>query len=170
MPYALRVAAATVDRFLDSFRREAETFYGERLVSVAVFGSHAAGRAHRRSDLDLFIVLASAPARRARRLDEFDELEAQLGPALAAAEAAGAPIELSPVIRTRAEAEGFAILYLDMTVDVRILVDRDDFLRRRLDRMRAELRRLGAERRTLGDKWYWVLKKDYRPGEVFEIT
>ena len=74
------------------------------------------------------------------------------------------------MIRTREEAEGFSILYLDMTMHVRILVDRDDFLRRRLDRMRSELDRLGAERRTLGDRWYWVLKQDYRPGEVFEIS
>jgi hypothetical protein len=39
-----------------------------------------------------------------------------------------------------------------------------------LDRMRAELQRLGAERHTVGDRWYWVLKRDYRPGEVFEIS
>jgi hypothetical protein len=139
-------------------------------VTLAVFGSHASGRARSRSDLDLFIVLTSAPPRRRLRLDEFDRLEEQLTSAFDALEGAGWSVELSPVIRTREEAEGFSILYLDMTVDVRVLVDRDDFLLRRLDRMRAELRRLGAERRTSGSRWYWVLKKDYRPGEVFEIT
>lgn len=104
------------------------------------------------------------------RLDEFDRLEEELSPALEELEAQGWSADLSPVIRTRDEAEGFSVLYLDMTVHVRIIVDRDDFLRRRLDRMRAELQRLGAERRTLGDRWYWVLKKDYRPGEVFELS
>ncbi len=159
-----------VDRFLDDLRRLAEAFYGERLVSLAIFGSHASGLARPRSDLDLFIVLASAAPRRRLRLDEFDRLEADLAPAVAALEREGWSIDLSPVIRTREEAEGFSILYLDMTMHVRILVDRDDFLRRRLDRMRSELDRLGAERRTLGDRWYWVLKQDYRPGEVFEIS
>lgn len=32
-----------IDRLLEAIRREAEAFYGERLVSLAVFGSHASG-------------------------------------------------------------------------------------------------------------------------------
>jgi predicted nucleotidyltransferase len=164
------MAATAIERFLDELRQRAQAFYGDHLISLAVFGSHASGRARPRSDLDLLLVLSTAAPRRRLRLDEFDRLEEDLGPALDALEAEGWPCDLSPVIRTRDEAERFSILYLDMTVDVRILVDRDNFLQRRLDRMRAELQRLGAERRTLGDRWYWVLKKDYRPGEVFEIT
>jgi predicted nucleotidyltransferase len=163
-------ASAAIEQFLDDLRRHVESFYGERLVSLAVFGSHASGRARPRSDLDLLSILPDAAPRRRLRLDEFDRFEAHLAPALQALEAAGWSLDLSPVIRTRGEAEGFSILYLDMTVAVRILVDRDAFLQRRLDRMRAELQRLGAERRTLGDRWYWILKKDYRPGEVFEIS
>ncbi len=162
--------ADAIDRFIAELRERADAFYGDRLISLAVFGSHASGRAHSRSDLDLLIILSTAAPRRRLRLDEFDRLEADLAPALDRLEAEGWSLDLSPVIRTRNEAEGFSILYLDMTVHVRILVDRNDFLRRRLDRMRTELQRLGAERRTLGDRWYWVLKKDYRPGEVFEIT
>ncbi|MFQ5666900.1 MAG: nucleotidyltransferase domain-containing protein [Candidatus Binatia bacterium] len=163
-------AAPPIDGFLDALRQRATVFYGPRLVSLAVFGSHASGRAGPRSDLDLLIILATAAPRRRFRLDEFDALEAGLTPAFDALEAQGWNVELSPVIRTCDEAEGFSILYLDMTVHVRILVDRDDFLARRLERMRAELHRLGAERRSRGDRWYWVLKKDYRPGEVFEIS
>jgi predicted nucleotidyltransferase len=166
----MRTMSSAIDRFLDALRRQAEKFYGERLVSLAVFGSHASGRARPRSDVDLFMVLTGAAPKRRLRLDEFDRFEEQLAPAIEAAEAGGQQVELSPVIRTRDEAEGFSILYLDMTVHVRILVDRDEFLARRLDRMRAELRRLGAERKTFGDRWYWILKKDYRPGEVFEIS
>jgi len=160
----------TLEQFLAELRRQAVAFYGDRLVSLAVFGSHASGRAQPRSDLDLFVVLASAAPRRRHRLDEFDVFEETLAPTIEALEGAGFDVELSPVIRTRAEAEGFSILYLDMTVHVRILFDRDDFLQRRLERMRVELARLGAERHTMGDRWYWVLKKDYRPGEVFEIS
>lgn len=155
--------------FLDELCQRATAFYGERLVSLAVFGSHATGRARPRSDLDLLIVLEGAAPRRRLRLDEFDRLEEELAPALERLEAEGWSTDLSPVIRTRQEAEQFSILYLDMTIHLRILADRGDFLRRRLDRLRAELERLGAERRTMGERWYWVLKKDYRPGEVFEI-
>jgi predicted nucleotidyltransferase len=163
-------AAVAIDRFLDELRGHALAFYGERLVSLAVFGSHASGRARPNSDLDLLLVLTAAAPRRRLRLDEFDQFEDGLAPALETVEQEGWSIELSPVIRTRDEAAGFSILYLDMTVDVRILFDRQEFLRRRLDRMRTELRRLGAQRRTLGTRWYWVLKKDHRPGEVFEIS
>lgn len=171
LPYDPDVSKATaIDRFLDELRRQAAAFYGERLVSLAVFGSHASGRARPRSDVDLLIVLTDAAPRRRQRLDEFDRLEEDLALPLEALEAAGWSVDLSPVIRTRDEAEQFSILYLDMTVHIRILIDRDAFLEHRLDRMRAEIRRLGAERRTLGDRWYWVLKKDYRPGEVFEIS
>jgi predicted nucleotidyltransferase len=161
---------AAIEQFLEELCRRATAFYGDRLVSLAVFGSYASGRATPRSDLDLLLVLESAPPRRRLRLEEFDRLEDDLAPALETVANQGWSLEINPVIRTREEAEGFSILYLDMTVHVRMLLDRGDFLRRRLDRMRAELQRLGAERRTIGERWYWVLKKDYRLGEVFDIS
>jgi uncharacterized protein len=163
------VTADAIDAFLGVLAGRAKALYGVRLVSLAVFGSHAAGRATRRSDIDLFVVLESAASCRRLRLEEWDRLEDDLAPALQRLESKGWSTELSPVIRTREEADGFSILYLEMTVDVRLLVDRHGFLAAPLERMRAELRRLGAERRTLDGKWYWVLKRDYRPGEVFEI-
>lgn len=167
--YHRAVTTDAIDTFLGVLADRARAFYGERLVSLAIFGSHAAGRATARSDIDLFVVLESAAPRRRLRLEEWDRLEDDLAPALERLESEGWSAELSPVIRTREEAVGFSILYLDMTIDVRLLVDRGAFLAARLERMRAELHRLGAERRTLGGKWYWVLKRDYRPGEVFEI-
>jgi hypothetical protein len=47
--------------------------------------------------------------------------------------------------------------------------DRDNFLRGVLDELASRLRALGAERRRVGRLWYWILKRDYRPGEVIEI-
>jgi predicted nucleotidyltransferase len=158
-----------IERFFGLLAEQAAGFYGDRLVSLAVFGSHASGRARPGSDLDVLIVLSEASARRRLRLDEFDRLEERLAGALASLDQAGWPLDLSPVIRTRDEAEGFSVLYLDMTVDVRVLIDRGEFLRRRLNRLRARLEELGARRQPLDGGWYWVLKEDYRPGEVFEI-
>jgi uncharacterized protein len=158
-----------IERFFGVLAEQTAGFYGDRLVSLAVFGSHASGRAQRGSDLDVLIVLSEAPPRRRLRLEEFDRLEARLAGALADLDQAGWPLDLSPVIRTRDEAEGFSVLYLDMTVDVRLLIDRGDFLRHRLDRLRARIEELGARRQPLDSGWYWVLKDDYRPGEVFEI-
>lgn len=35
--------------------------------------------------------------------------------------------------------------------------------------MKERLKLLGAKRVWSGDTWYWILKEDYKPGEVFEI-
>ena len=56
-----------------------------------------------------------------------------------------------------------------MVVDAVIVFDRDDFFRKVLDELSSRLLALGAERKRVGKLWYWVLKKDYRPGEVIEI-
>ena len=42
-------------------------------------------------------------------------------------------------------------------------------LRDALDRFAARLAALGARRKWRGSAWYWDLKPDYRPGEVFEL-
>src|SRR5437868_48887 len=60
-----------VDSFLAHLTDRAVEFYGERLVSLVVFGSFASGRAHKGSDLDLLIVLNDAAPRRQQRLTEF---------------------------------------------------------------------------------------------------
>jgi hypothetical protein len=43
------------------------------------------------------------------------------------------------------------------------------FFRNILDEVAEKLKALGAERKRVGKLWYWVLKKEYRPGEVIEI-
>ena len=56
-----------------------------------------------------------------------------------------------------------------MVEDARILHDANGFLAARLDRLRARLRELGARRIWRGNAWYWELKPDLRPGEVFSL-
>jgi hypothetical protein len=80
-----------------------------------------------------------------------------------------APIELSPVFRTPEELVAGGLLYLDMTEDARILHDPDGVLAGFLERFRVRLARLGSRRIWRGNAWYWDLKPDYKPGEVFEI-
>ncbi|HWP57484.1 MAG TPA: hypothetical protein VNL14_06340, partial [Candidatus Acidoferrales bacterium] len=38
-----------------------------------------------------------------------------------------------------------------------------------LQRLRERLARLGARRVWRGNAWYWDLKPDFKPGDVFEI-
>jgi len=42
-------------------------------------------------------------------------------------------------------------------------------LLQKLERLRARLAVLGARRIRRGNAWYWDLKPDYRPGDVFSL-
>ncbi len=152
-------------------RIEAEThrLYGERLVSLALFGSVARGRMGPDSDIDLLIVADPLPAGRMARVREFDAVEAALAADLEAAARAGVHTYLSPVFKTRAEVDWGSPLFLDMTLDARLLYDRDSFFARRLDALRARLQALGSQRKQLGGGYYWVLKPDWQPGEEIRL-
>lgn len=56
-----------------------------------------------------------------------------------------------------------------MLEDARIVYDRDGFLQKAFDEFSVSLSRLGARRIWRDTSWYWDLKPDYKPGEVFEI-
>jgi hypothetical protein len=38
-----------------------------------------------------------------------------------------------------------------------------------LERVRSRLQQLGAQRIHRGNAWYWDLKPDFKPGEIFEL-
>lgn len=54
-------------------------------------------------------------------------------------------------------------------VDTVIVYDEGWFFKSILDDLASKLRALGAERKRIGESWYWVLRRDYKPGEVIKI-
>jgi len=154
-----------VDVLLTACREE----YGERLVSLAVFGSVGRGAAHPGSDLDFLLVADDLPRGRLRRMAQFSPVLADVEKWLAANWHDGRPPELSPILKAREEALAGSPLFLDMTEDARILFDRDGFLGGCLERLADRLRELGARRIVRGNAWWWDLKPDYKPGEVFSL-
>jgi len=78
-------------------------------------------------------------------------------------------IDFSPIIKTSEEAMRLSPLYLDMVEDAIIAYDKDDFFTKVLERVRKRLEELGSKRVRMGRKWYWILKPDYRFGEVIRI-
>ena len=157
------------DAILGRVAEEVAGLYGPRLVACAVFGSVARGTQRQDSDIDLLIVARDLPRGRFARVEEFLAVEARLERDLRPVDAGTLPINLSPVFKTPEEAEAGSPLFLDMVEDARILFDAESFLARRLQRLGMRLRELGARRIVIGNGWYWELKPDLRPGEIFAL-
>jgi predicted nucleotidyltransferase len=143
--------------------------YGERLISVAIFGSAGRGTARPDSDIDLLLVAHGLPDGRVARNQDFMAVEDAMEPALETARAHGCSWYLSVVFKTPEELAFGSPLLLDMTEDARVLYDPEGVLAAALERLRRRLAELGARRVWYGSAWYWDLKPDYVPGEVFEI-
>ncbi len=154
---------------LKALRKACRQHYGRRLVTLAVFGSLGRGTAGPESDVDLLVIARSLPRGRIPRADDFTHVEQALEPILHQLAADGVHTRFSPIIRTPEEIEQGSPLLLDMIEDALILYDRDRFFARKIEALRERLAALGARRVWRGEQWYWDLKPDYRPGEVFEI-
>lgn len=146
-----------------------KSFYGDRLVSVAVFGSVARGTQNFDSDIDVLIIVNNLPAGRMKRIREFEAVEERIEPILKRLQKKGIHTDISAILKTPEEAERGTPLFLDMVEDARILFDRSGFFLGILERLKNRLNRLGARRIWRGNAWYWVLKPDFKPGEVFEL-
>ena len=144
---------------MEGLRRE----FGERLVSVAIYGSAARGEAGEESDLDVLVVAEDLPDDLGERLRISGRLAISLRPP------PGVPSPLSAVLLTPREVSRNPPILLDLVEDAVILYDRGGFLSRALERLRKRLKELGAKRVRTERGWYWVLKPDAKFGEVVEI-
>jgi hypothetical protein len=90
-------------------------------------------------------------------------------PIITAGRHAGFFTECSPVFKTPAEMRAGSPLLLDMVDDARVLFDREGFFAGAMMRLRERLAALGARRVWRGNAWFWDLKPDYQPGDVFEL-
>ncbi|MCL6634486.1 MAG: nucleotidyltransferase domain-containing protein [Peptococcaceae bacterium] len=155
--------------FLEELLAETTRFYGDRLVTLAVFGSVGRGTQRADSDIDIMLIAEPLPAGRLKRLREFEQVEEALEPALRQLKDAGIHTCLSPVIKTPREILRGSLLFLDLIEDSIFLFDRNGFFRGFLEDFKKRLEKLGARRVKRGNAWHWVLKEDYREGEVFEL-
>lgn len=155
--------------FIGAILAAARAAYGERLRSMALFGSVARRTARPDSDVDLFLVVEDLPRGRRARLESFDPVEARLAGAIAELARRGIHTELSPVLRTPEDIRTASPLMLDLTEDAVILEDHGGVLAAALDDLRVRLRRSGAKRIWRGADWYWDLKPDYQRGEIIRF-
>lgn len=153
------------DPILLAFKGACLTAYGERLVSLAVFGSVAANRMKPDSDIDALLVCDPLPGGRIPRVREFEAVDRLCAGALEQARAQGVNTTLSPLIKTPAEVLQGSLLFLDMTDTVRILHDRERFLALYLQSLKERLAEMGSKRVRCGGGYYWLLRPDLRAGE-----
>jgi len=163
MAIATQAVSVDITETLNRLTSLCKDHYGERLISLAVFGSVGRGTPRPDSDIDLLLVIKNLPGGRIARVKEFSAIEATLGMEMRGR------IELSPVFKTPEDIANGSPLFLDMVEDVRMLFDRDDFFKGVLKNLKERLRKLGARRIWQGNVWYWDLKPDYKQGEIFEI-
>lgn len=148
-------------RVLQELQKKIIEFYGDRLISLIIYGSYARGTATSQSDLDLLLIVKKLPKRKMKRIEEFiNNVENKLQVS---------SYYISPVIKTQEEASQGSPLFFDMVYDVIILYDREEFFQNILESLRKRFKELGSQRIWRGNRWYWILKPDIQPGEVFEI-
>lgn len=167
--YAVRMLKKKFQELQDKLLDETKNFYGNRFVSFVVFGSVARGTYRFNSDIDILIIAENLPKGRMKRAAQFSIVEERVEPFLESLKKQGIDTFISAVFKTPQEAELGSPLFLDMVEDARILYDKNEFFAKRLEKLRTRLRELGAKRVWKGNVWHWVLKPDYRPGEVIEL-
>lgn len=159
-----------VSRVTESLLEILKQRLGEKLVSVVLFGSYARGQITPESDVDILIIAeglsSSSLERQALFTKIINEVESSLRDILS--ELGSLPY-VSAILKTPQEADRISRIYFDMINEAKILYDRNDFFKGVLRKVRTRLEELGAKRIQIGKMWYWDLKPDYRPGEIFEI-
>jgi predicted nucleotidyltransferase len=158
-----------LQRLQEGLTRHVHALYDDRLVSLVVFGSVGRGTPRHDSDLDVLIVAEGLPNGRIARVEEFAAVEEALIPIITDGRRAGFFTECSPVFKTPTELRTGSPLLLDMVDDARVLFDREGFFASAMTRLRERLATLGARRVWRGNAWFWDLKPDYQPGDVFEL-
>jgi predicted nucleotidyltransferase len=132
-----------------------------------VYGNVARSLATRDSDFDMLVIFENLPRSIFVRVRLFKRAEDLIQPLLDDLMDSGCAVALSQVIKTRSETTRFSQIYIDMTEDAAIVYDKGGFFEGVLTRLIKRLRELGV---WVNDKsWYWVLKGDYKFGEVIEI-
>jgi uncharacterized protein len=161
----------TYQPLLDRFTDTLEQVYGDRLISVVLFGSVARGTANPDSDLDLLVIIDGLPERYGDRLDDILPIlkGLRVDPTYDLLISEGIFPSPSVILFTPKEANQHRLLYLDMIEDSVRLFDRQGFFENRLEALRIRLKELGAAKTRQNGDWYWDLKPDLRPGEALVL-
>lgn len=75
----------------------------------------------------------------------------------------------SPLIKTIEEVAYGSTVFLDISEEGKVLYDRDDFFYNYISGFRDKLNRLGSKKIRFKGGYYWLLKPDYKSGDLIEL-
>ena len=157
-------------RFIEHLAQELQEKIGDDLISVILYGSYARGQIGVGSDVDILIIARNlSPSSLDRQVFFNKILPVVEEPLRKGLHRMGYFPYISAILKTPEEANRVSRFYFDMIDEAKIFLDKDDFFKSVLERVRKRLKELGAKKIQVGKMWYWDLKPDYRPGDVFEI-
>jgi hypothetical protein len=155
----------------DEYTRAIHDFFGDKLISVAFFGSVARGTAGRESDVDVLVVAKNLPRDVGLRFRETAPVHDALKRtnAYSNLKLQGRSGFVSDIFLTPDEAKSHPPILLDVCYDGVLAYDRDRFLEGVLGDIDRRLKELKAKRVKASKGYYWILKPDVKPSEAVEI-
>ncbi len=159
-----------VPRVIDPLLKKLKQSLGENLFSVILYGSSARGQMGPESDVDILIVAEGLSPSSLERQVFFTQILNEVETSLKETVKREDQVPyISAILKTPKEAVHISRIYFDMIEEAIILYDPKGFFEGVLKKAKAQLERLGARKIRVGKMWYWDLKPDYQPGEIFEI-
>jgi hypothetical protein len=155
----------------DEYTRAVHGFFGDRLISVAFFGSVARGTAGKESDIDVLVVAENLPRDVGLRFRETGPVHDALKrtDAYRNLRLQGRSGFVSDIFLTPEETKTHPPILLDICYDGVLVYDRARFLEGVLGDIDRRLKELKAKKVIASKGYYWILKPDAKPSEVVEI-
>jgi predicted nucleotidyltransferase len=155
----------------DEYTRAIRDFFGNRLVSVAFFGSVARGTADPESDVDVLVIAEDLPKDVGLRFRETMPVHEKIrkSKAYSVLRLKGRSGFVSDLFLTPEEAMAHPPILLDACDDAFLAYDKNEFLKGVLRDISMRLKELNAKKVKASKGYYWVLKPDAKPSEVVEI-
>jgi len=165
----MKIGYATYKNFLDDLPKKLNEVFGEGFIlSLALFGSVARDEARPDSDIDVLIVHEPVDF---NPMNEFYKVQEKLHESheYQRLKAEGFRPDVYPIFMTEKELYERPLILLDIQ-DHGIIIYDNGVLRKRFESLRKRLAELGSKKIILEDgSWYWVLKPDWKPGEVIKL-
>lgn len=156
---------------MEEFLRLLLAEFGDRVVSVLLFGSVARGTAKPDSDIDVCLVIRDLPVSRYRRHQLLTPVLERLRQTAVYRDllARRYSPDIAAILYTPEEVQETKPIFLDL-VEEGVLLRDDGTLRTKLTRLRERMKALGSRKVVLEDgTYYWLLKRGMRFGEVIEL-